>query len=276
MMEMRARYKKILKETRPYLIGNPRALDKYNQGPFGANFLAEDLMSCLDGKNGYFFELLQRLDSLTFGHQGMGMDKWVFFDCAAMPSGIFGFGLLKKDLPEDFLKMLRVEESYEGLVPVSMFMAIPTSDEGRWFAHNLSSLNSFIGSRFPGLGLFTKAFGCQVFGIEKCYGATQWGSAALEIHTQLGDMRLKAAWLPAHTHENSLCYLSDYKKENLLRALSEEKRTSDQYDLLVEASDSETQQKLQRDIERGLQISIVGRPIKKDKETFYPIRFIES
>lgn len=275
LMNIDVKYQNILNEAEPYLLGNPKAFDKYNLSVFGKEFKEENLKNCLAVKNSNFFSLVHRMDSLTFGHQGMGMDKWVFFDCSAMPAGIFGFGIPKEKAPEDFLQMLAVEEDYEGLIPISMYMAIPTSDRGRWFGHNLSSLNSFLGQKYPGLGLLTKAFACRVFGIHMCYGATQWGSSALEIHTQLANMQLKAAHLPAHTHPNSLCYLSDYSEKNILNALSGKKRSLEDYDLLLNAEDIERQKKLHQDIERGLKVEIGGRPVHQGKDTLYPINFLE-
>lgn len=275
-MKPHKKYQKILDQTKPFLLGNPDSFQQYSREVFGKKIADKSFLNCLDSQNQNFFDLLRRLDSLTFGHQGMGMDKWVFFDCAAMPAGIFGFGLDKNDLPGDFLEMLAVEDSYEGLVPISMFMAVPTSAKGRWFGHNLSSLNSFLGHRYPGLGLLTKAFACRMMKIEACYGATQWGSNALEIHTQLANMRLKAAHLPAHTHPNSLCYESDYSQENILRVLSGEKRQTDSWDLLLDSQDLERQKKLQQDIERGLVVEINGRPVNEKGKIFYPLRFLEE
>ncbi|MCO4753708.1 MAG: hypothetical protein KC478_04465 [Bacteriovoracaceae bacterium] len=275
-MKIDNKYQNILNEAQPYLLGKPKAFENYNLSVFGKQFEETNLKSCLRVENSAFFNLVHRMDSLTFGHQGMGMDKWVFFDCSAMPAGIFGFGIPKEKAPEDFLNMLAVEEDYEGLIPISMYMAIPTTDRNRWFGHNLSSLNSFLGMKYPGLGLLTKAFACRVFGIHMCYGATQWGSSALEIHTQLSNMKLEAAHLPAHTHQNSLCYLSDYSEENILKALSGEKRIATKHDLLLNAKDLDRQKKLQQDIERGLKVEIAGRPIHEDHDIFYPINFVED
>ena len=213
------RYNEILNFVEPYLLGNPKVFDNYSLNVFGKEFNSDSLMSCLSTKNYEFFKLVHKLDSLTFGHQGMGMDKWVFFDCSAMPAGIFGFAIPRKLVPDKLLRIFEVPDDYQGLVPITMYMAIPTSDRGRWFGHNLSSLSKFLDQDVRGIGLLTKAFACQVFQIEWCYGATQWGSPALEIHTQLSDMKLKASYLPAHTHQNSLCYVSDYSLENLERAM---------------------------------------------------------
>lgn len=287
-MKIHEKYQYILDQTEPFLLGNPDNFSAYALEVFEKSFAPENLKSCLELRNQKFFSLVQRLDSLTFGDQGMGMDKWVFFDCSAMPAGIFGFGIQRERLPKEFLELmfgsssgsisgsLKFDDSYDGLVPISMYMCIPTSDGGRWFGHNLSSLNSFLGHAYPGLGLLTKAFACRVFGVGQCYGATQWGSSALEIHTQLGDMLLKAATLPAHTHSNSLCYISDYCEENILLALSGKKRVANNYDQLLGAKDILAQEKLHMEIEKGLEVAISGRPIRREGEEgiFYPLRIL--
>lgn len=270
------KYQTILSELEPFLLGNPKGFENYDLNVFGKQFKPENLKNCLSAANAEFFGLIHRLDSLTFGHQGMGMDKWVFFDCSAMPAGIFGFGIKKEKLNQDFLEMLAVKEDYEGLVPVSMFMAIPTSDRGRWFGHNLSSLNSFMRHKYPGLGLLTKAFACRAFKIEWCYGATQWGSSALEIHSQLSNMKLKASYLPAHTHPNSLCYLSHYSLENIEGALSGKKREAASWDLMLNSKDFPRQKKMQQDIERGLGVEICARPLHEGSDVFYPVNFLED
>lgn len=268
------RYNNILNFVEPYLLGNPKVFDNYNLNVFGKEFKQSGLMNCLSTKNEEFFKLVHKLDSLTFGHQGMGMDKWVFFDCSAMPAGIFGFALPKDKVSEKLLKIFEVPDNYQGLIPVTMYMAIPTSDRNRWFGHNLSSLSKFLDQEVRGIGLLTKAFACQVFQIDLCYGATQWGSAALEIHTQLSDMKLKAAYLPAHTHKNSLCYVSDYSLGQLELALNGEKRISRNYDILVEAQDLVAQKEIHQKIENGEEYVINGRPIHKGDEIFYPLKKI--
>lgn len=267
-----SRYSEILNYVEPYLLGNPKVFENYNLNVFGKKFQTENLKNCLSTENYEFFNLVQKLDSLTFGHQGMGMDKWVFFDCSAMPAGIFGFALAQDKVPKKLLDIFEIEQDYTGLIPITMYMAIPTSDRGRWFGHNLSSLSKFLDKDVKGIGLLTKAFACQVFNIEWCYGATQWGSAALEIHTQLSDMKLKASYLPVHTHKNSLCYVSDYSLENLKIALSGERRVATDYDFLLASDDYQSQENLQKEIESGAQFSIVGRPIHEGKKISYPIK----
>lgn len=265
------RYQNILRKVQPYILGNPKVIHNYQLDVFNKSFNSNEIMDCLDTKNLDFFNLIHKLDTITFGDQGMGMDKWVFFDCAAMPAGIIGFALKREDTPELLVKAFDLDDDYEGLVPISMYMAIPTSDRGRWFGHNLSSLKRFLGDEYRGLGILTKAFACKVFGIDYCYGATQWGSPALEIHTQLSPMKLRASYLPAHTHPNSLCYLSVYDDKNLEIALNGEKRVADKHDFLLAAHDLEKQHSLQTEIEKGAAYHIVGRPVHKEDDIYYPI-----
>ena len=274
-MSIHEKYQRILAETRPFLFGNPDGFSHKNLSVFGSDIGEEGLMNCLDEKNAFFLELLRRLDALSFGPQGMGMDKWVLFDCAAMPSGIFGFALEKSRLGSNLIEKLGVPHSYEGLIPISMYMAIPTSVPGKWFGHNLSSMNEYLEKSLPGLGLLTKAFAARVFGMKQCYGATQWGSPALEIHCQLADLDLRASHLPAHTYSNSLCYLSDYSEENILRALNGAPRKAETWDELLAAGDLARQKALQAQIEKGLKARICSRPRHDGIEIFYPIKFSE-
>jgi len=266
------RYQEILKNVEPYLLGNPKSFENYSMSFFNKSIKSENQFNCLSQNSVPFFELLHTLDHISFGDQGMGMDKWVFFDCAAMPAGVFGFGLYAHQLPLSYLQLIKLDKNYKGLVPISMYMAIPTTHTDHWFGHNLSSLSRYLDLSYKGLGLLTKASAARVFKINQCYGATQWGSHAIEIHSQLANMELRAARLSSHSHANSLCYLSDYSEENILKALSGKRNEAYEYDFLLSPSDTEKQIELNESIESGERYEICGRPIHQNGDVFYPIR----
>src|SRR5206468_3482104 len=100
-----------------------------------------------------------------------------------------------------------VPPSYEGLVPFSMFIAIPTFEPGVWMAHNLASAAGLIGGGvYAGLGGLTKALGLGAFRAAAQIGATQWDSHALYVHARLGALELLTAWTPAHGEAWTLTY----------------------------------------------------------------------
>jgi hypothetical protein len=201
------------------------------------------------------------------------MDKWVFFDCGEMPGGIFGFGLKAKELNEVARKEYKVDLDYPGIIPISMYIAIPMVGGKMWFGHNLSSANRVLDGNFSGLGLLTKAIGLKVFKINTMLGATQWDSKALHIHLQLDDVHLESAYTPAHTFKNTMTYRSEYSDEKILRALSGVPREAVEWDFLHPSDNDQASMKLQERItENGEKFSIVGRPVIRDGKVWLPMK----
>ncbi|HLE11196.1 MAG: hypothetical protein A2504_12500 [Bdellovibrionales bacterium RIFOXYD12_FULL_39_22] len=268
------KYKNILNECELYVLSYPGNLPAFNLSPWGLEIKKENIISCIDSKHATFFDLLQTLDSLSFGQVGMPMDKWVFFDCGEMVGGIVGLGKMAADLPEEVLKIYKIDRNYKGLVPFSMYIAIPMASGDSWFGHNLCSANSFIGNYYPlsGLALLTKALGLKVLNIGKMFGATQWESSAIHIHSQLADMEVHSSYTPAHSFEKTMAYRSVYTDLGLLSALSGKERVAVAYDFLVDALDNDFYKKMQMEIENGAQYKIVGRPIIKDGKKFLAIK----
>lgn len=170
-----------------------------------------------------FFNLLYKLDGACFGDKAMGMDKWVMLDCAIMPGGIFGFAIESKDITTEIKKFLNVKDDYKGLVPLSMFIAIPMANNESWFAHNLSSLNSQLKTKIKSLGYLTKLHGLNVLNIKKLMGITQWDSDSLFVHTKIAPMKILRAYTPIHTHPNSLVYECDLSSDLVVNSSSFQK-----------------------------------------------------
>jgi hypothetical protein len=264
------RYKHILTHLRPFLVTFPDNLSSFDLNPWGYEVPRDFIFSCLSSKNERFFDLLHTLDDLAFGPMGLPADKWIFFDCAEMPGGVFGFGIPGNQLPEKMLKRFDLPSNYTGLVPLSMYLAIPMVQRGSWFAHNLASLNHLLRPQFPGLGLLTKVMGLKVFQTQTLYGATQWDSKSMHIHLQIGNMNLLSAYTPAHTIKRSLSYKTPIQDDLLLKALQGIPRKAIQWDQLIPSDDEQSFIKIQQALEEGRQMQLVGRPLKKEGKTFFP------
>ncbi|MEI8348499.1 MAG: hypothetical protein WCG27_13605 [Pseudomonadota bacterium] len=277
LKKIAAKYQKILAVTQPFLLTFKGNLKQYDLKPFGLKIPKENILSCIDPHNALFYDLLQKLDSLSFGPKGMPMDKWVFFDCSEMPGGVFGFAYKAEDLSEEVLQLYGVNRSYKGLIPVSQYIAIPMAAPGAWFGHNLCTTNAVLGEKhaLPGLSLLTKAFGLKVYNIKTLYGATQWDSDALNIHLQLSDMEIMSAYTPAHSFPFTMCYRSKYSDKSLLSALAGESRTAPKHDLLIQGKDEAAILNLQKRIEKGEKFKIPGRPVYKDKIIYVPLKKIK-
>ncbi|MBF0298796.1 MAG: hypothetical protein HQK51_08755 [Oligoflexia bacterium] len=266
------KYKKILEKTKPYILTYSGNLPHYNLSPWGHDTPKENIFSCIDARHARFFDLLQSLDQLSFGPVGMPMDKWVFFDCGEMPGGVYGFGVHAWDLSKEVQEKYKIDDSYKGLIPISMYIAIPMAN-GDWFGHNLSSVSTLLGDDFKGLGLLTKAMGIKVYNIKNLYGATQWESKSLNIHLQLSDMELRSAYTPAHSFNKTITYKSFYSDQGLINSLSGDARKAKSWDMLVDVMDDDFIIDLQNKIEfKGERYLLVGRPEYRDNKVLLPIK----
>ncbi|MFZ4578850.1 MAG: hypothetical protein ACOYOB_10690 [Myxococcota bacterium] len=202
----------LLDELVPYVVATPFNLLQLNLNPFGVPTLPEHVIDPLRLDSETFLTLLQRLDGLTFGPEGMPMPRWVFYDCAELPGAIYGLARPAQTLWPRARDLFRVPDDYQGLVPVSMYVAIPMPKAGMWFGHNLSSLAPVFEQEqvteldLRGLGSLTKGLALKAFQVQEFWGATQWLSKALYIHVKFGPLSLSTAWTPAHSEAETLTY----------------------------------------------------------------------
>lgn len=273
---LKQKYQLILEKCRPFVISNPINLTHLSLDFTGIAIDERYKYSCLDVENAPLIQLIQNLDQLSFGEQSMAMDKWVIFDCAAMPGAIVGFGMEKAELAKsdkEYLTQLKVPENYNDIVPVSFYMAIPTMHSDHWFGHNLSSMGASLATPLPGLGKLTKILAIDLLKIRWMYGATQWGSDALFIHSTLAPMRLLSAFTPAHSHPASLCYLSEYTPKKMLSVLQDIEPCIESYinsyRLKLAHDDLEEFKKLQHKIQAGESWNLMGRPVLENNKVHY-------
>jgi hypothetical protein len=264
-------YLTLLNNLEPYIFSFGDNFQYFNLSAFGTEIKDEYLFDCTKTCSKDFYDLLRQMDAITFGDQGMAMEGWMYFDCSAMPGSITGFGINQNHLPDSLKDKIKIPNGYKGIVPISMFIAIPMLGNS-WFGHNLSSLKSILGSEYAGLGLLTKAVGIEIMKITSMFGATQWGSPAIHIHSQLDDMELVTSNTPVHTHENSFCYKSNYSTEKMIKALSGEKRVPINTDIELKSNDLAFQKSLQKRIEKGEKLFINGRPYFDNSEIIYSIK----
>lgn len=247
----------------PYLVATRDNRLRFDLAPFGLTLRPEHCIDPLRMASAPFLELLKRIDEVTFGPEGMPMPRWVFFDGAELPGGIVGFGLPVEALPEDGRRLLSVPADYRGLVPLSMFIAIPTFEPGVWMAHNLASVASVLPqASLRGLGAFTKAVGLKTFRARSQVGATQWNSFALRVHTRLGPLALLTAWTPAHSEPWTLTYrveLTEARLRHLARDASG-RVPRPRIEAWLDSDDHAYMQRLQADIERGSPVWVAGPP----------------
>jgi hypothetical protein len=263
------KYQKTLSKIKPYIFTFGKNLDSFNLNPFGIPISQELIFDCSKISSASFFDLITKMDAITFGGQGMGMERWVLYDCSAMPGAIFGFAIPASQLNERVKQQMQLDDKHEGYVPISMFIAIPMSRPKHWFGHNLSSLNTQLDNQLPGLGLLTKAFGLKCMRIAHQYGATQWNNPALNIHIKLSALELITVYTPIHTHKHTLTYLAHYTDESLHAVLADQERPYETSSLILSGKDYEHMQLLQTRIEKGERFTLESKGKIVGETTLY-------
>jgi hypothetical protein len=252
---MNIKYQNLIKKLKPFVVSYSKNLLDLDFERLNFEIPDELKIDPLKMESRNFIELLYRMDELTFGGQGMGMPRWVMFDCAVMPGFVFGFAMSKEDLSQKDHELFGdIQCDY---VPLSMYIALPMLENNTWFGHNLSSLNNILEQSLSGLGLLTKHSALKLFDVRTLYGATQWNSPALNIHLQLGDLILESAYTPIHSKEMTLCYKSHPLDDET--ALGESRVTncsdSDLFEVTVQ-----NVLELQKKIENNSVCTIINKP----------------
>lgn len=253
----------LLESLELFVVATQENLQFLDRSPFGLRLHERNVFDPLRMSSHGFLELLKRLDEVTFGPEGMPMPRWVFFAGSELPAGIIGLGRPIDKLRDAGRKLFGVPESYRGLVPYSMFIAIPMSEEATWMGHNLASVASLLpDENLSGLGSLTKAVALRVYRTKWQVGATQWDTHALAVHTRLGPLELLTAWTPAHGEPWTLTYratINDDTLKNLARDPAG-KVVRPKPDFWVDSTDHEQMKALQIRLETGERFCIADRP----------------
>jgi hypothetical protein len=270
-MVIHTRNDRIARELVPFLVATPFNLPFLNRNPLGFAIPDAALVDPLRVDSEQFLVLLQRLDAATFGPEGMPMPRWVFYDCSELPGAIFGFARPAAQLSDRARALFEVPDGYAGLVPYSMYIAIPMHPKGYWFGHNLASIAPILAEEgLHGLGSVTKAAGLAAFRTRVLYGATQWDSTALFIHTRFGVLDLVTAYTPAHSEAETLTYAVEITDLGLRAAAGDPAAVIERPapDFTIHHREVARMIELQDAIERGERFVVPGPPIREPDGTF--------
>lgn len=270
-------FRRALDECAPYLLATQNNRPQLELAPLGVSLKRKGLI--LDPQkreNEDFLHLVQSLDRLTFGPLEMTMPKWVSYDAGIMPSGIFGFCGQPSSLDDWVKRALKVPEDYQGQVPLTQFIAIPTPEADSWYLHTLSSLNQVcMGAAAPAnLTLLTLCLGVRVFRMKKLYGATQWRSSRLGMYVGLGPLEMMTAYTHNHSVKKSVTW-----RLNIQRPLVEAALINDGTSVaaqpathMLDVDDIDALKQIQSEIEAGIKYHIVGQPITRGSIVQVPVR----
>src|SRR6185436_12139699 len=105
---MLAAYSRVLERCEPYLVIPDHFRDRVSTRPLGVE--VRNLLNPQDVGSARFLHLLERVDDMIFGPIGMEMPRWVFYDCAEMPGGMFGFAKPARALPAWLREVIQVPD----------------------------------------------------------------------------------------------------------------------------------------------------------------------
>lgn len=258
---MLGRYARIPETCQPYFVLSGLHQELVEMVPFGVAVPPQNVFDPLDLGSADFLTLVQRLDDLVFVPIGMEMPRWVFYDCAEMPGGIFGFGRPADQLDGWLRNTLRVPADYHGLVPLSAIIMIPMLEPGTGLNYSLVSVNQTCAGGGPaGLKLFTAVLGLAAFRFAQVVATAQWRSSSLKVHARFAPLDLLTAWTPAHTLPATATFRTRISLERLAAAIGSEPVTGEPT-MWLDADDRPTMRALQGELEEGAEIQIVGPPV---------------
>lgn len=257
---MLSAYARIFQRQRPYVVAAAALQDRLQFDPLGVEVRPDDRFDPLQQGSAGFFDLIQRLDQLTFGPLGLTMPRWALYDCGMLPGFVFGFGADAADLRPRVHQALGVPADYAGLVPLSMYIAIPMLGEDRWLGHSVCSVNEVApGAAPPGLGTLSVAMGLACLGAKRASGATQWRSPKLAALARFAPLSLDAAWVPIH-NEPETCVFHFPVDEPRLRHGLDPDAPAAEADIWLDTEDEAALQELQASLQDGERWAIVGPP----------------
>ncbi|MDF1563881.1 MAG: hypothetical protein P1V51_12605 [Deltaproteobacteria bacterium] len=273
---MKERFSRILETCTPYFVSSPLGAIPYpGEAPLGIEVAEEHRYDPHKVASGDFLHALQRLDELTFGPVGMTMPRWVFYDCAEVPGGIFGFGRPAAELPDWVRRGLDVPVDYVGLVPLSMYVAIPMLEAGAWHTYTLCTINEVAPGAAPtNLGVLTEAAALSIFQVKLAYGATQWRSRKLKVHSRFGPLELLTAWTPAHSDPSTTTFRFPVEPARIEAALAmdDHPRPSGEDIEWIDCDDREALVALQTRLEAGERFELLSGAVSEGDVSRVPIR----
>jgi hypothetical protein len=262
-MMLRPRNERLLAELELFVLCPPDNRPHLDLSPFGLSIAEDGFLDPLRDASSPFLERLVSLDRGTFGLGEMPMPRFLFFDASALPSGIIGFAKRAHALSKRSREVLQVPADYRGLVPLSMYIAMPMIEPGAFLGHNLASLAERLPDEgLAGLGRLTKAVTLKALRAKVQVGMTQWDSRALHVHTRMGPLDLLTSWTPAHAEPASMTYRAHLDDAALLHLAGDPDGHVERpkAELWIDSDDTAAMKALQERIENGERFRMVAAP----------------
>jgi hypothetical protein len=266
-------YQRVIDTCEPYLIARPPVRESLDASPLGLTIPDANIFDPQRVAGSAFIQLVKHVDELAFGPVGLSMPAWVFYDCAVMPGAVFGFARRARHLESWARRALAVPNNYDGLVPVSIFICIPTVARTAALVYTLCSVNQIAPGAAPeGLWRLTLAAGTQAFRIREMQATCQWRSPQLGLYAGLGPLRLETAWTPAHDNPATCTFRVTADAAGRERLLRGDLLGPEGIHRYIDADDTSAMQALQSQIEGGLQVAVVGPAEIRGSDTRVPLQ----
>ena len=266
-------YRRIFDDCEPYLIARRAIVDRLDTRPLDIAIPPANIFDPQRLGNETFLRLVQHVNALTYGPIGLPMPDWVFYDCAVMPGAIFGFARRAADVEPWFRRSLGVPDGYAGLVPVSIYICIPTVRRDAALVYTLCSVNQVaVGAAPEGLWRLTLALGIKAFHLHHMMAVSQWRSPQLGLYAGLGPLELITAWTPAHDNPASCTFKVDTSDTAVERLLRGDVTGPEGIDAYVDADDFAALKRVQAAVESGRRIAIAGPAEIRGASTRVPLQ----
>lgn len=297
-------YSPILEHCQPYLVARAPVAAALNKVPLGLAIPPENVIDPQRVSSGPFLNLVKRLDEMAYGPLGMLMPSWVFYDCAVMPGALFGFARPAAELDPWVRRPLGIPDDYEGLVPMSSFIAIPTvarptfpplagssdgadaathsaeagvrrpagAEQKGWLCYSLCSINEVAAGAAPeGLWRLTLAAGTEAMGIREMRGTCRWRSPRLGLYAGMSPLHLVTAYTPAHDIVQTVTFDVQTGPSARARLLRGDSTGPEGIHRYIDADDSNAMMALQDEIEAGMDVYVAGAAEIRGAQTRVPL-----
>ena len=264
-------YARIVARCHPYVVATRKLQAQLDLAPLGLEVAPEHRFDPMRVASAPFLDRVQTLDRLTYGPVGMAMPRWALYDCAEMAGALVGLGTLARDVPARLKNTFAIPDDYDGLVALSMYIAVPLLGERRWLSHSICSINEVAPSAAPpGMTVLTMALGLLTVGARDFTGATQWSSPKLAAYAKFAPLTLLTAWSPAHDDPGTLAFQFEVSDARIERALDPDRKAPPALRLL-DVGDDAALRAAQVRLEAGGRIAVMGPPIERGAVRYVPI-----
>ena len=266
-------YQRLLDQCVPYVVARDAVIPRLDMAPLGITISPEHVFDPMKASSGAFIDLVKRLDDITYGPLALSMPSWVLYDCAVMPGVVFGFGRPAKTVEPWVKTVLQISEDYEGLIPMSILIAIPRVDRRSVLIYTLCSINQVAAGAAPeGLWRLTLATGTRSLGCQEMMATCQWRGPQLGLFAGMGPLELLTAWTPAHDNPTTCTFRVRTDKSAQARLLRGDVTGPEGIHRYLDADDTQAMQSLQGELEGGLNIAVAGPAETRGAETRVPLQ----